>query len=126
MSKERSREMRKTDKKVRGMAMVVEMLALDKDLRTRFLDDAGGTLQELGVTVRDRRLLDQIVDRIKHLIEEEILVSDGIDPIGPAAVVNPSAIPTVDSVETLEGVWDEIELDFGRIQMIEKQLGSKR
>ncbi len=111
------------------MAKVVEMLAFDKDLRTRFLDDAGDTLQELGVTVRDRRLLGQIVERIKHLIEAEILASDGIDPIGPAAVINPTTRTTdsfVDLVENLEGGWDEIELDFGRIHMLEKQLGSKR
>lgn len=135
-----SERSRKIDKNTEGMVKVVSLLALDENLRERFLEDAGETLEELGVKIEDKELLKKLTERIKEIIIDEILVErEGFDPIGPVADVTIGAAVlvgvvtgastaaatavvsvTMDDRLAAEGKWEKVEVDFGRIAMVER------
>ena len=140
------RNKRKQERNILGMVKVVEMLAYDEGLRRGFLDDPGETLGDLGVEIKDKKLLKNLSEEIKYLIEKEILVAgEGYDPIGPVADVSVGAAVAVGVVtgvstgaavavanvttsdfETPGDPWRKVTVDFGRISMLEKNALNER
>jgi hypothetical protein len=129
---------RKKERNIIGIVKVVGMLTFDEGLRESFLADPGETLEDLGVEVKDKKLLKKLSIEIKRFIEKEILVADeglnlGGSGIEPTPTVRPYVVPTnvvtpvvVSDLETPGDPWRKVKVDFGRITMLEKNALTER
>jgi hypothetical protein len=141
---------RVTQTKGEAVTAIVHMLVTDDKLRGRFLEDAPRTLEELGVRIKDPKKLRQVSEDLRSIIKEHVAVYGSlIDPVRPVADVSPgitTAVVTGASTAVATAVvvgifnwtddladpsqpkkyeWDVIDLDFGRVRMLERLRNSE-
>jgi hypothetical protein len=129
--------------KVEAVTAIVTMLVTDDKLRARFLEDAPRTLEELGVQVKDQKRFTKVSEDLQGIVKQHISVYGSlIDPVGPVADVTIGAAVTTgvvtgastavavgvvnwtdviaDPSQTNPPNWDVVELDFGRVRMLQR------